>query len=74
MEFQMLNPHSFPYYFFFFNFWWDCSLNSGFCTCKEGILWLELHLQSLVILEMWSHELFAWVCLKSQSSQSQSLK
>jgi hypothetical protein len=44
-------------------FWWD--LNSGLHTRKKGTLLLQPHLYSiaLVILEMGSHELFAWVGL-----------
>jgi hypothetical protein len=51
----------------------DWGFNSGLCACKAGLyLPLEPYLQSifaLVILEMGYFELFAWVGLKSQSSQ-----
>jgi hypothetical protein len=46
---------------FFFSFF--MGLNSGLCTCKVGAQPFEPHLQpisALVILEIVSHELFAW--------------
>jgi hypothetical protein len=38
---------------FFFFFWWDCSLNSGFHTCKASTLLLEPHLQSILCWLFW---------------------
>jgi hypothetical protein len=52
-----------------FFFWWDGGLNLGLLACKAGVLLLEPHLESvLVILEMGSFKLFAWTGLESQSS------
>jgi hypothetical protein len=46
----------------------------GFMLAKQVLLSFEAHLQSifaLVILEIGSCKLFAWIGLKPQSSQSQ---
>jgi hypothetical protein len=47
------------------------------CTCKAGVLLLEPLPQSILLclfLEIGSQELFPWVGLKLQSSQSQAPK
>jgi cytochrome c biogenesis factor len=49
-------------------------LNSELCTCKLGTLLLEPHYQSILLwllLEIGSHELFAWADLEPQSFLSQ---
>jgi hypothetical protein len=40
-------------FFLFFFEWVDWSLNSGLCTCKAGTLWLESHLQSILLWLFW---------------------
>jgi hypothetical protein len=47
-------------------FLWDWGLNSELCSCKTGALLFDPHFHStvvLVILEIGSHELFAWAGL-----------
>jgi hypothetical protein len=43
------------FYFYVFTFWWDWGLNSGLCaqSPEHKVLWLEPHLQSILLWLSW---------------------
>jgi hypothetical protein len=45
MENEFICPSLYFLFFLFFFFLWNCGLNSGLCTYKEGTLLLEPQLQ-----------------------------